>query len=186
MGAACPYIDENGGLTDSPAGTQLLTGNEGNLSGGWYTFAADTSVDNLTFSGDVRLVLCDGVTVSSNGNFTVNGTLIVYGQSTNSGILAGIASGGNTIIGGSGTLSINGGSYRWVGKSGYGYVEICAGGLTVNGGSFTNCNLSADNFVTVNGGTVNNDENTRISCPNGTVTVNGGDIHLRSDGSAVD
>ena len=186
FGGSVPYIDENGGLTDSPAGTQLLTGNEGNLSGGWYTFAADTSVDNLTFSGDVRLVLCDGVTVSSNGNFTVNGTLIVYGQSTNSGILAGIASGGNTIIGGSGNLIINGGSYRWVGKSGYGYVEIRAGGLTVNGGSFTNCNLSADNFVTVNGGTVNNDENTRISCPNGTVTVNGGDIHLRSDASAVD
>ena len=84
------------------------------------------------------------------------------------------------------SLSLNGGSYRWVGKNGYGYVEIHAERLTVNGGSFTNCNLSADNFVTVNGGTVNNDENTRISCPNGTVTVNGGDILLRSDGSAVD
>ena len=36
FGGSVPYIDENGGLTDSPAGAQLLTGNEGNLSDGWY------------------------------------------------------------------------------------------------------------------------------------------------------
>lgn len=49
------------------------------------------------------------MTVTSKDHFTVNGTLTVYGQSDSSGTIAGLESGGNKIIGGSGSLIINGG-----------------------------------------------------------------------------
>ena len=189
FGGSVPYIDETGTQQDSPAGTVLLAGDEGDVYSGWYTFAADTSVDDLTFHGDVRLVLCDGVTVTVNNALHIAGNsaaLTIYGQTDGSGQLAAAATGSNDLVIGVGTLTVFGGTYRWIGKSGYGCVGMDAKNLTVNGGFFKNCTLSADDAVTINGGVVNNDENTNISCAQGTVTVNGGEIELRASGSAVD
>ncbi len=183
-----PYIDENGEPQDSPEGTVLLKGNDGELGSGWYAFAADTYVDDITFEGDVHLILCDGVTVTADGGFYVGeeSSLTIYGQAESSGTLAGVETECNDILYGDGSLTVNGGTYRWVGSSGYGYVRMDDfKDLTVNGGSFTNCTLSGWNSVTINGGSIDNDEYTYICSDGGTVTINGGDIVLRANEEAV-
>ena len=137
----------------------------------------------------MKLILCDGVTVTSNLGITVDGpgsSLTVYAQEAGTGTVAGTASGGCDIIFGDGSLTVCGGTYKWLGASGYGYVEMSFDDITVNGGSFTNCTLSAENSVTVNGGTIDDDENTFINCPDGAVTINGGDITLSTYETAVD
>ena len=87
-----PYIDENGEPQDSPEGTVLLKGNDGELGSGWYAFAADTHVYDINFEGDVHLILCDGVTVTADGGFYVGeeSSLTIYGQAESSGTLAGV------------------------------------------------------------------------------------------------
>ncbi len=160
-----PYIDENGIRQDSPADTMLLTGAETELTSGWYAAASNTTVDDIKVSGDVRIILCDGVTVkaASMSTFRVSGSndkLTFYGQEYNSGAVGDVNS--------------------------YCTVEG-SGELTVNGGTFCKCGLRAGSSMTINGGTINDTSgNVTLYCPEGTLTVNGGDVYCSSGSECVD
>ena len=160
-----PYIDENGIQQDSPAGTMLLTGAETELTSGWYAAASNTTVDDIKVSGNVKIILCDGVTVkaASMSTFRVSGSndkLTFYGQEDNSGAIGDVNS--------------------------YCTVEG-KGELTVNGGTFCKCGLRAGSSMTINGGKINDASgNVTLYCPNGTLTVNGGDVYCSAGNECVD
>ena len=72
----------------------MLTGNETMLQGGWYVVCNNITYNGtLTLLGDVNLILCNGKTMTvgtiktiEESRSTVNGSLIVYGQSLNADV----------------------------------------------------------------------------------------------------
>lgn len=84
------YIDENG--VKQYAGARTLTGTETELPGGWYVVYGNiTYNNNLSFKGDVRIILADGATMNMLGttNYSVlsDAGLSIYGQERQTGTL---------------------------------------------------------------------------------------------------
>ena len=146
------YRDVDG--TDKTTNCVVLSSGAQILSDGWYAATKDLSLPSgLTVSGDVKLILSDGVTLTAgNGANLVSGigvtagnSLTIYGQAEGSGTLnatggdmrAGIG-GGNREAGG--TVTINGGIVNATSDS---------GGAGIGGG-----NGGGGGAVTINGGTV--------------------------------
>jgi hypothetical protein len=84
------YIDENG--VKQYAGARTLTGTETELPGGWYVVYGNiTYNNNLSFKGDVRIILADGATMNMLGttNYSVlsEAGLSIYCQERRTGTL---------------------------------------------------------------------------------------------------
>ncbi len=150
------YIDENGTQRDLPNGFAIYDG-ETVLTDNWYFVTADTVLDSpVEISGDVTLVIADGVTLTANKGILLadSNSLTVYAQSNgeNAGALVTYGDKGAAGIGGdfsasdAGSLTVNGGNITAVGGTGAagiggGLGGSCAdvvinnGAVTVTGGS---------------------------------------------------
>ena len=173
------YIDADGTEKSNPYAdvTFLQSSNEEVYLGTdgeerWFAVSGNVSITanfSLSFYGSARLILCDGATLTLSGSNTlsVNGNLIIYGQSQGTGNLT--AEGSGTAI--------------EVSKSG---ILAADGTLTINGGSITahstgsTC-IDAYNAVTINGGTVSATSDNQIGngiiSVHGDVTINGGTVN---------
>lgn len=108
----------------------------------------------ITVTGDVKIILVDGVTLTIPKGITVEGDnkLTVYGQ-----------------VLGTGTLTINGPDSGYAGIGGSGN-DKAGGVITINGGTVN----AAGGFLAagIGGGTAAN---------GGTITINGGKVTATSD-----
>ena len=175
------YRDADG--SDKTTNCVPLSASVSTLSDGWYAVTKDLALSaGLTVSGNAKLVLVDGVTLTVAGystpgvEVTVGNSLTIYGQvdgtgalivSTTAGLCAGIGA-GNGVAGGA--VTINGGSVQATGGdsggAGIGGGSHGAGGtVVINGGSVVATGggggagigggqYGAGGTVTVNGGTV--------------------------------
>lgn len=169
----------------------------------WYVVQEDVTIDNtVTFTGDVRLILCDGATLTVNsatedGNAIMNsgsGSLTVYAQSTgeNAGALKATAQKGSAILADGCAVTVNGGKVTATmgadDGNGYAGIDVKNGSLTINGGVV---NASVTGFyigiraekapVTINGGSVTVEGNLGGINLNSTVmTMNGGSLAANS------
>ncbi|MEA4994133.1 MAG: Ig-like domain-containing protein [Oscillibacter sp.] len=125
------YVDEAG--TPSTASAIEIDSTTTALSSGWYAAQGSLTLTNLSVSGNVRLILTDGCTLTVNGTdhnaaVKVSGgnSLTVYGQTLGTGKLTATSAGRGAGIGG------NGGNDRQSTANG----EDC-GTITINGGTVT-------------------------------------------------
>jgi len=155
-------------------------------SGGWYVVYNDVEfTSSVTVSGDVKLVLRDGktMTVATDSGAAVNvigdNVFTVYGQSGNTGRLAATTSTGiAAAIGGAsskagGTVTINGGTVVATGGVGIGGAYNSDGGMvTINGGVVT---ATASSGAGIGGGAgTPPGAGGTVIINGGTVTANGG------------
>ena len=143
-----PYIDENGVeqlcadyiVIDE----DLINATSGDLGTSgethWYVVKDDVYIDVILFFNDqnAHLILCDGGKLSVNGDenaiYCYSGSLTIYGQSLQSGILNATANLNDAIYAPSGNITINGGN--------------------INAQSKHNTAINASNNITINGGNV--------------------------------
>ena len=123
------YTNDNGDGQTVKTWAWLSEGST-SLSGGWYSAQNDLTIsERITVTGDVKIILVDGVTLTIPKGITVEGDnkLTVYGQVLGTGTLtingpdsgcAGIGGGGNDKAGG--FITINGGKVTATSNSGYG------------------------------------------------------------------
>ena len=197
-----PYMDTSHEYRDAPD-CKSVTEWDKEWSTGWYTAPNSVSMYwRVMVSGDVNLLLGDGVTLTVQRGITVSegSSLTIWAQSTgdNMGVLyAGTTEDGSNFcdyqcagIGGgelddkSGTITINGGAVTATGGS---------GGAGI-GGSLSTIEKVNDNCgaIIVNGGKVTatgNDGGAGIggdgNTANGNITINGGVVLTGSYGGTV-
>ena len=165
---ATTYIDADGNSREVTAlpllGTETELGNTSQET--WYVVNSDVSYDHqVTLYGDVHLILADGktmtMTVSVDNNscidYGLSNNLTIYGQSGDTGTLN-ANSKKSRAIGGSGTLTVNGGRITAIAKN---RALGGSNGITINGGvinatsQFQNGIESSYGNITINGGQVN-------------------------------
>ena len=183
------YVDADG-TAGTAHNVKIVRSTDTSWSSGWYTMKSSVSVNNrVTVSGDVKLILSDGFTLTVPKGITVSGdnSLTIYGQAGQTGeLISGVAgqienlkagiggeynlSGGNITING-GSLSVNGGDdASGIGGGCYG----SGGNITINGGSVSvNGGVNAAG-IGGGGGAPGVSANESITINNGTVTVIGG------------
>lgn len=150
------YVDENG--VAHSASAKVLNNAMTALTSGWYIVSRNTTTTDLGISGDVKLILANGATLTANGSYnhagvcvTSGNSLTIYGQAGGTGKLQAQSGIGGAGIGGDGnasgtrgmscgTLTLNGGIIDATGNS---IGAGIGGGTTTNGG-----------VVTINGGIV--------------------------------
>ena len=214
-----PYIDENGDeQVRKPGKFTVLTKNTsvGSLDDGWYVVLGDVRYTNsVKFSKDAYLILADGakMEIETDGELehgiSADGSLTIYGQIDQSGILKTTAkgsdgygiygvynitiSGGNVTatskskgIYGSNHITISGGKVTATGESVY---SIYGKNVTISGGKVTATGKSVYsiygvNYVLISGGTVTatSEGNYGIySVYN--ITISGGTVTATSEGN---
>lgn len=150
------YLDKDG--TEQTAICNVITadniGEYTTINSGWYVVQGAVSTDTrITVSGDVKLILADGCTLTAGNGIQVQDTnaLTVYAQAN-----------------GTGTLTATGG--QWAAGIGGGYGSGGSGGtVTINGGTVT---ATGGNFgAGIGGGGSSSNGNN-----GGTVTINGGTV----------
>ena len=181
-GAAVSYLDENGNTASCTNYTEIT--DQTTLSDGWYVVKSDVTIsDRITVSGNVHLILTDGVklTASAGINVADGSSFTVYAQSVSDSMGELTAKGGenNAGIGGEersvvGAITINGGTVTADGGShgagigGGKYGE--SGTITINGGTVT---TTGGNYGAGIGSGYQGDSGT-IIISGGTVTADGG------------
>lgn len=165
---ATTYIDADGNSREVTAlpllGTETELGNTSQET--WYVVNSDVSYDHqVTLYGDVHLILADGktmtMTVSEDNNscidYGLSNNLTIYGQSGDTGTLN-ANSNKSRAIGGSGTLTVNGGRITAIAK---------------------NRALGGSNGITINGGVINATSQVQngIESSYGNITINGGQVN---------
>ena len=126
----------------------------------WYVVSGDVTIGGrINVTGDVRLILTDGYTLTANGGIQVaeGNRLTIYGQRENSGKLSVDFYSMHAAIGGNegeaaGNIVIHGGD-----------INVCSGnpegtstnGAGIGGGGSANGNGGDGGTVTIYGGTVN-------------------------------
>ena len=177
------YLDETGAEQSCTAYT-VMDADTTDLTDGWYVVSSDvTSVDRISVHGDVKLILCDGKTLTN--NYYVNcwyydtDSLTVYVQSTGENM-------GSLVVDTSANapyftaidvtnLTINGGTILAKGNSGIEATE-----LRINGGDVTAIALNEYSQgirtynANINGGKVVATGQFGI---NGPITISGGDVY---------
>ena len=177
--APVPYLDADGVEQSCATYTDVAT--DTNIwTAGWYVAKGNVTIEKgVTFTGDVRLILCDGATLAiqnpaKNSYAIKNGdgeaSLTVYAQSTGANMGA-LNPSGN--VGG----------------------IMNDGPITINGGKVTVSNVfrgiySMNNTVTINGGeitatTVNPTKGYYGFYAGKGMTVNGGDVIASTENSTV-
>ncbi len=194
------YVDENGvghKLTDSIPEIEAGLGDGNTLNSGWYYVKALKTISDkrISISGDVKLILCDGASLSVPKGIQLIGEnkLTIYGQIAGTGRLtingvdqgfAGIGSGANNNCG---TLVINGGvmnaksgqSGKLGAGAGIGGGNGRSGGnITINGGVVT-----AEGGVgyRIGGAGIGGGDNGN----GGTITINGGIVTSTGKGGSA-
>ncbi len=141
------YLDENGQIQEKDC--QAVDASVSTLSAGWYVISRDVTFNEnrLIILEDVKLVLCDGITLSALCGISVcqNDSLTVYAQST-----------GNSM---GGIYASSTGGYSGIG----GIDHKCAGTITINGGKVTAVCGGDGSAIGCGGETAG-----------GTITINGG------------
>lgn len=169
---AVTYLDDNGDeLTLTDAYTTVTSGIT-SWSDGWYVVDGGVTIDSrVTVTGDVKLILKDGASLTVNGGIDVSGTsnsFTVYAQSTDESKMGGLTATaadktGNAGIGSSGgqtagAITINGGKVTAAGGSRSEmeesvipgeYEEKVYTGAGIGGGEKSACSM-----ITINGGIV--------------------------------
>ena len=173
------YVDATGTLHENviaiPLDNTMTT-----LAAGWYV--VNENVDytgKITLSGDVKLILGDGCTMSvtntgtGNDDFAIygdSGALHIYGQSQGTGALTATA---NSSIGINvdDYITINGGTVNVTSTVDVGIYGI--DGVTINGGTVNAKGIYSDGDITINGGKV-----TATATSNSGICSNSGTIIL--------
>jgi len=180
------YRDVDG--TDKVAGCRIVTSTGATLANGWYAVTNDVAFAGpLTISGNVNLIIADGVSLSATGDgldkagisVTAGNSLAIYGQSLGTGTLC--ATGGTDCagIGGGdgescGAVTVNGCTVTAIGDycgAGIGGGDKGNGGtVTVNNGTvIASCNDTMGAGI----GSGNGDG---VEIDGGTLIVNGGTV----------
>lgn len=146
----------------------------------WYVLREDMTLSadsTLTILGDVKLIICDGVTLTVPNGIKLNsGQLTVYVQSEDPQTMGKLiaTSGNNNQPAIVGNLTVNGGI---VNATGGANVVAISGNLTVNGGTVNaigGANAAAiSGKLTVNGGTVNAIGGANAAAVTGNLIFNG-------------
>ena len=166
------YLDADGTLKTSPSATEVTSSDTGWGTSGtttWYVVQGTVIIGSrVTVSGDVRLILADGCTLTVNGGIQVqddddditNGSanaLTIYAQSTDKSTMGKLIAKGaeddyNAVIGGNkgngyggsgGAITINGGVVKATNTDGAGI-----------GGGFGSSSGGSGGTITINGGYV--------------------------------
>ena len=177
------YLDETGAEQSCTAYT-VMDADTTDLTDGWYVVSSNvTSVDRISVHGDVKLIICDGKTLTN--NYYVNcwyydtDSLTVYVQSTGENM-------GSLVVDNSANdpsftaidvtnLTINGGNILAKGNNGIEATE-----LTINSGDVTAIALNEYSQgirtynANINGGKVVATGQFGI---NGPITISGGDVY---------
>jgi hypothetical protein len=179
------YIDASGNTQTQSSATVIETSSTALGTSGqttWYVVnSAKTISSRITVTGDVRLILMDGFTLTASRGITVNdgNSLTIYGQSGGTGKLSATGVSYAAAIGGEstssvaksgGTIIINGGTVSAMGNgSGAGIgggSNGSSGTITINGGTVAAINTgsggagigggstASGNNITINGGIV--------------------------------
>ena len=199
------YIDQNG-AAQTVAATQVTAGDTV-WNSGWYIVSGNVTVNGrVSTSGDVRLILSDGASLTAKKGIAVtkgNG-LAVFGQSAQTGKLAipyvddyYAAIGGNSNIGArdAGTIAVHGGvldvkgGYQGAGIGGASggsgtSISVTGGSVTARGGGSRNYGGSG-----IGGGASTSSSGLTISPTDvttaGTVTISGGTVNATGGGGAA-
>lgn len=157
---AVSYVDENGNtatVSDYNVVDESTTSMSGSEKDGWYVVNANVTVSkSIVVTGNVKLILCDGYTLTANYGIGVStgNSLTVYVQSEGTGALTAKAYKKNSntyaAIGGygkskgatrrAGTITINGGNIKATSSTSYNCAAIgglqsdAADKITINGG----------------------------------------------------
>jgi hypothetical protein len=199
LGSTVSYLDENGETRSRAVSDCTVYDGRNALTDGWYLMCGDTANRRVTVTGDVKIILMDGVTQRIPKGITVNegNTLTIYAQSAvdeTGGVAAEQQSCGKLIVDGVETCyaGIGGTTY-----TSYGTIIINGGVIEATGGKHVNWNdsgagigggyVSGNGTVTINGGYVraiggqtaagigSGDESSSYN--GGTITINGGIVH---------
>lgn len=206
------YMDGNGHENTANNVTEL-TSSATSLSAGLYAVTSDITIGSrIVCSGDVHLILADGVTLTAQKGIQVasGNSLTIYEQRSGTGALvidsvndyySGIGgsnnvSSGNITVNG-GVLNVTGGYYGagiGGGENSSGTVTVNSGKLTIYGGNY-GAGIGGGRFgtgtVTINGGNVWACGGTYSSAIGGgyhaagTVTINGGTVAARKYSSGT-
>ena len=161
------YLDEKG-TEQSCSDYEVVTANDTQWTDGWYVVNSDVTINRrVDVSGDVKLILTDGHTLTVNGGIHVTGNncFTVYGQENGNGKLTATATsnvgagiGGNGITTTSaqngengGTIVIAGGIIEAVGGDNPKDTDSPCGGAGIGNGN----GASNGGSVTIYGGKVN-------------------------------
>ena len=186
---AVTYLDENG-TENTCTDYTTVTSDETYWTRDWFFVNKDTEVtDRIWVSGNVRLIIADGVTLTAPKGIKVEGSdsLTIYAQSTDEntmGTLYAVSDSVRAAIGSDesndcGTITINGGTVNANnnnnGAAIGGGCEGDGGTITINGGTVT----AAGGYGAAIGGGCEGD--------GGTITINGGTVNANSNsgGAAI-
>ena len=204
------YLDADGTLKTSPSATEVTSSDtewtDTTTNPGWYvvntnvTIGTEETPQRVTVSGDVRLILTDGCTLTVNGGIQVqddddditNGSanaLTIYAQSTDESTMGKLIAKGaerdyNAVIGGNegngyggsgGAITINGGVVKATNTDGAGI-----------GGGYGSDSGGSGGTITINGGNINassqfgagigGGEGVDDGGSGGEITINGGSV----------
>ena len=209
------YLDETGTLQTCASATKV-TDSVTAWSNGWYVVTGDVTIGTeetplrVTVSGDVRLILADGCTLTVNGCIQVqddddditNGSanaLTIYAQSTDKSTMGELIAkgaerdfnaaigGGNGDTGGSGgKITINGGIVTATSNAGAGIGGGYGDGSGGSGGTVT-INGGIVTATSIGGAGIGGGEGEGGSGGSGgTITINGGVVKAESTlGAAI-
>ena len=159
-----PYIDLSGGPSDKQCKYNTTFDLDTmELTAGWWVVKESAKIDNrLTVSGDVRLILCDGVTLTATKGITVNAgnSLNIYGQRGGTGTLYAGTTDGTDV-----TCDRN---CAGIGRAIRGTGRV-AGAITIHGVNVTA--IGSDSSAGIGG---SNGASSEITILGGTVTATGG------------
>lgn len=160
------YLDASGVEQMLHDGTYTVVTDQTEWTSGWYVVNTDVTIDTrITATGDVHLVLMDGIKLTASKGITVNydatsnNALTIYAQSDATGM---------------GKLLVNSVDDNQAGIGGDDYQDC--GIVTINGGDLDiKCGEKGANI----GSGRHSSNNSTIN--NGIVTINGGKLYLRSN-----
>ena len=194
------YLDEKG-TEQSCSDYNVVTANDTQWTTGWYVVNSDVTIDQrVDVSGDVKLILTDGHTLTVNGGIHVTGNncFTVYGQENGTGKLtatatnnagAGIGGNGKTTTSAQygengGTIIIAGGTIKAVGGDNPKDTDSPCGGAGIGNGN----GASNGGSVTIYGGEVNATGgvgNAGIGGDGSTIQISGGTVEATSGGAGA-
>ncbi|MBO4572457.1 MAG: Ig-like domain-containing protein [Clostridia bacterium] len=162
----------------------------------WYVAKTDANIGYVTVVGDVRLIICNNVTLTA-GNFYLNGdsSLTIYVQSNDEATMGKLTCAGIS----GGTITIHGGTVTSTG-AGYG-AGITGKNITIHSGIITatgvnngaGIGVDSNSSLTINGGTVTATGagygagigGSGSAGDAGTITINGGVVTATGDKSSA-
>ena len=137
------YIDADGDeqtctdytIIESSTGNVFL-GNSANNEAWYVVPAGEVTISELLGINDkaVHLILCDGAELTTSTIYCYNGSLTIYGQTQQNGILTATNQGGNALDVQNGDLTVNGGNIIAT-SANYAGIQVSGGDVTINGGN---------------------------------------------------